>query len=266
MEDESSHWRTRAVEDFLRTVYILQQTTIPVPMTLISRTLHITAPSVTDMIRRLGLRQSTSQHPHGYYPSVPLLEHKPYHGVCLTSAGEQIALQVIRRRRLLELYLVQRLGYTWDEVETEADRLEHDVSEQLAERLAVALGNPEADPHGEPIPTAEGSLPTRGDLALMDLKDGQDGIVSQITDHFPELLHYLSDLGLRPGVKLRVLSHSPLGDIITVYTDTPSNTHILSSEVASHLHVISQQKSQTEVADHKPGLTIPGQGLTDTRR
>src|SRR5581483_2136585 len=260
MEDEFSRWRTKAVEDFLRTVYILQQTTIPVPMTMISRTLRIKAPSVTDMIRRLGLRQSASQHPNGYYPPVPLLEHKPYHGVRLTSAGEQIALQIIRRRCLLELFLVQRLGYKWDEVEAEADRLEHDISEQLAERLASALGNPEADSHGEPIPTAEGRLPVRGDQCLMDLTDGQGGIVSQVTDHSPELLHYLDDLGLRPGVELRVLNRSPLGDIITIQIDTPSNTYILSSQVASHLRLVSKKKARIGVANHRRELVGSGQG------
>jgi len=257
MKADSGQWRTRAVEDFLRTVYILQQTTVPVPTTLIGRSLHVKAPSVSDMIQRLGSTQAWFEPAHHNGPPVPLLEYTLYHGVRLTEAGEAIALQIIRRRRLLELYLVQRLGYTWDEVEADADRLEHAVSDQLTARLAAALGNPEADPHGEPIPTAEGKLPMRPDLCLSDLTVGQRGRVSQVTDHSPELLNYLAELGLHPGAELRVLSYSPLGDTVTIQLDT--DTHVLSTQLASHLRLVSEHNSTTRAARTKPGLATPRQ-------
>ena len=157
-KEKTTPWRTRAVEDFLRTVYTLQQTTVPVLTTQISRDMHIAAPSVTDMIQRLAAGHVMAEPPRPFVPPTPLLDYVPYCGVRLTAAGEQIALQVLRRRRLLELYLVQRLGYTWNEVEAEADRLEHDVSEQLTERLAASLGSPMVDPHGDPIPGTQDSL------------------------------------------------------------------------------------------------------------
>lgn len=251
MKQDESHWRTTAVEDFLRTVYELQHTNTPVSVALIGRRLHIKSPSVSDMIRRLGVGASASEHPHGFYPPTPLLEHHPYRGVRLTPSGEQIALQVIRRRRLLELYLVQRLGYSWDEVDAEAERLEHALSEQLTQRLATALGNPHTDPHGDLIPTENGNLPSCGeDTSLVDMAVGQQGVITRITDYSPDLLHYLGDLGLRPGAALRVMGRSPLGDTITVQVDSASSSCILGTFIADHLRLACA--SQLDEKDSVP--------------
>jgi DtxR family Mn-dependent transcriptional regulator len=239
-KEKASLWRTRAVEDFLRTVYGLQQTTVPVPTTLISRALHIAPPSVTDMIRRLAVGQSTSEPPSAFCPPMRLVDRRPYCGVRLTAAGEKVALQVLRRRRLLELYLEQRFGYAWDEVDGEADRLEHDVSEHFTERLATVLGNPIVDPHGDPIPTADGSLPTDADdITLTKLAVRQQGQITRISNYSPTLLRYLGNRGLRPGVWVRMIDQSPVEDTVTVRAD--GETCTLSVDVANHLHVTCEQ-------------------------
>src|SRR5262249_12288213 len=147
---------------------------------------------------------------------VPLLEYTPYHGVRLTPDGEKIALEVIRHHRLLELYLVQKLGYTWDEVHEEAERLEHHISEKLEARIAAALGDPQIDPHGDPIPTLEGTLPARKLPILAELPVNDHATVSQITDQSPNVLRYLSDLGLTPGAEVTLVQRSPLGDTVTI--------------------------------------------------
>ena len=220
--------RTEAVEDLLKAVYTLQKQIDleknsagnMVPTTLLAKTLNISPPSVTDMVKRLSESQN--------YP--PLLDHKPYHGVRLTDLGEKVALEVIRHHRLLELYLSQALGYSWDEVHSEADRLEHVISEQLEARIAAALGNPAIDPHGDPIPTLEGALPSAKLPSLADLPLGGGGTVSRITDQSPDVLRYLSDLGLTPGVALRVTGRSPLNDTVTIAIDTA--VHTLGTAVA----------------------------------
>jgi len=199
--------RTEAVEDLLKAVFTLQKQTDPVPTTLLAKMLNISAPSVTDMVKRLA--EPTKNH-------AALLEHRPYHGVRLTPLGEQVALEVIRHHRLLELYLSQALGYSWDEVHSEADRLEHVISEQLEARIAAVLGNPRLDPHGDPIPGPDGTIDVPVMVHLAELASGQPAIVSRITDQSPEVLRYLSELGLVPGAVLHITNKSPLGDTVTV--------------------------------------------------
>jgi DtxR family Mn-dependent transcriptional regulator len=215
--------RTKAVDDLLKAVYELQQQDVdnPVPTTSLAKVLNISAASVTDMIKRLADPVDDSE---------PLLLHKPYHGVHLTARGERIALEVIRHHRLIELYLVEKLGYAWDEVHAEAERLEHVISEKLEARMAAALGNPTFDPHGDPIPALDGTVPTPELILLAELQTGQNGIVSRITDQSSEALRYLSELGLVPGASVGVKSRSPLGDMLTVtISDTP---HTISRSVA----------------------------------
>ena len=213
--------RTEAVEDLLKAVFTLQKQIDPVPTTLLAKTLNISAPSVTDMVKRLA--EPTKNH-------AALLDHRPYHGVRLTPLGEQVALEVIRHHRLLELYLSQALGYSWDEVHSEADRLEHVISEQLEARIAAVLGNPLLDPHGDPIPAPDGTITVDPLARLAELTAGQPAIVSRITDQSPEVLRYLSDLGLIPGAMLLVTEKSPLGDTVTVLI--AGEQHTISSAVA----------------------------------
>lgn len=215
--------RTKAVDDLLKAVYELQQQVTPeaVPTTSLAKALNISAASVTDMIKRLADPGDDSE---------PLLSHKPYHGVTLTPRGEKIALEVIRHHRLIELYLVEKLGYAWDEVHAEAERLEHVISEKLEARMAAALGNPTFDPHGDPIPALDGSIPDAHLTLLAELQIGQSGTVSRITDQSGEALRYLSELGLVPGARVGVKSRSPLGDMLTISISDAQ--HTISKSVA----------------------------------
>src|SRR5712691_908503 len=135
---------TRSVEDYLKAIYRLSPGGRPASTSEIAHLLELSAPSVSGMVKRLS--------------ELGLLEHAPYKGVQLTAEGRRAALRMVRRHRLLEAYLVGFLGYSWDTVHEEAERLEHAVSDALIERMALALGNPHFDPHGDPIPRSDGSI------------------------------------------------------------------------------------------------------------
>jgi DtxR family Mn-dependent transcriptional regulator len=148
-----------------------------------------------------------------------LVTHTPYQGVRLTTAGERIALEVVRHHRLLELYLVEALGYSWDEVHDEAERLEHHISEKLEARIAALLGHPEFDPHGDPIPSLAGELPPRDTTLLADLNVGSTAQVVRVCDQHAERLRYLAGLGLVPGNKLLVVAVAPFDGPVSVQID-----------------------------------------------
>lgn len=181
-----------AVEDYLKAVYQLgdEEPDAAVTVQRLTERLAVSGPSVTNMAKRLA--------------ELGLLRHEPYRGVALTPAGERVALEVVRHHRLLEQYLVEALGYGWDEVHEEADRLEHHISEAMEARMAAALGHPTADPHGDPIPSIEGHLPGGELPSLADLPPGARGTVRRISDQDPDRLRYLDALGLRPGIAVEV--------------------------------------------------------------
>lgn len=188
---------SRAVEDYLKAVYKLQQTVETVSTTSLADELGRSAASVTNMVKGLAERG--------------LLEHTPYRGVRLTASGELSALRIIRRHRVLELYLIERLGYRWDNVHAEAERLEHAASDDLIDRMAKALGEPSVDPHGSPIPTRDGEIAETPWVALADLGNGGEGIVREVSDESAEGLRRLADLGLVPGTRIRILALAPDG-------------------------------------------------------
>lgn len=241
MPDELQELRTEAVENFLKAVYLLQRDLKPdekVPTNLLAQTLNIKAPSVTDMVKRLSgteddedkdKKKGEKKEPK---IATPLLDYERYKGVRLTEAGEKIALEVIRHHRLIELYLSEALGYSWDEVHEEADRLEHVISERFEERIAALLGNPDIDPHGDPIPALDGSIPDRNLVKLSDLAVNHQGTVSRITDQTPEVLRYLSDLGLTPGAEIILIERSPLNDTISVRVAGTEPTRTISTQTA----------------------------------
>jgi DtxR family Mn-dependent transcriptional regulator len=147
------------------------------------------------------------------------VSYTPYQGVHLTPAGERVALEVVRHHRLLELYLVQALGYSWDEVHDEAEHLEHYISEKLEARIAAQLGGPNFDPHGDPIPALDGTLPSHHGRRLDDLAAGAMASVAQVCDQDPDRLRYLAELGVVPGAQLEVLAVAPFGGPISVRID-----------------------------------------------
>ncbi len=245
MPDDVQDLRTEAVENFLKAVYILQQQVDPVPTNLLAQMLNIKAPSVTDMVKRLSGIEDDKDKKRDRKESrltTPLLDYEPYRGVRLTSIGRKIALEVIRHHRLLELYLSEALGYSWDEVHDEADKLEHVISERLEERIAAALGNPEIDPHGDPIPALDGSIAARDLVFLSDLPMDQHGTVSRIIDQSPEVLRYLSDLGLVPGVELSLVERAPLNDTVSLRIGEDDTIRTISTQVARKVLVMASQE------------------------
>ncbi|MEJ2148392.1 MAG: metal-dependent transcriptional regulator [Chloroflexota bacterium] len=212
---------TQEREDYLKTIYKIELEESPVRTTAIAKALGVEPASVTGVIKRLA--------------ELDLLEHQPYKGVTLTPSGRKVALSVIRRHRLVELYLTQSLGYSWDEVHDEAERLEHAVSDKFIERIATILGHPASDPHGAPIPTKDGTIAPRVGHPLSTLVAGQSGMVERVSDDDPALLRYLSTLGIQPGSAVRVRDVAPYGGPIHVRID--DNEHDIGIEAASHVFI-----------------------------
>jgi DtxR family transcriptional regulator, Mn-dependent transcriptional regulator len=197
---------TRSVEDYLKAIYQLSPEGRPASTSEIANLLALSPPSVTGMVKRLS--------EHG------LLEHVPYRGVQLTEEGRRAALRMVRRHRLIEAYLVEFLGYSWDTVHEEAERLEHAFSETMIERMAAALGNPSVDPHGDPIPSADGSIHELVCIALADVPVGEIVEIRRVHESQPERLRYIGSLGLRPGVQIRVIDRQPIDDLVTIEVGT----------------------------------------------
>lgn len=187
---------TQAVEDYLKTIYEITQTDGRASTNQIAERMGVTAASVTGMLKRLSANDP------------PLLEYRKHHGVELTEEGERVALEVIRHHRLLELFLHDTLGYAWDEVHAEADRLEHVISEELEERIAQTLGDPRHDPHGDPIPSRELHLPSERLVSLDRLRPGQRAVIQRVRNDDPALLRHLGSMALLPQTELRVLDYS----------------------------------------------------------
>lgn len=210
---------TRSVEDYLKVIYRLTSGGAPAATSEIAALLEISPPSVSGMIKRLSEQG--------------LLAHVPYRGVELTDAGRRAALRMIRRHRLIESYLVGHLGYTWDTVHEEAERLEHAVSDDLVARMATALGDPEFDPHGDPIPAADGSMAAHAFTPLAELPVGADAVVRRVATGDPARLRYVADLGLQPGAHVHVAAREPFGGPITLATG--DGAQMVGEELASLL-------------------------------
>jgi DtxR family Mn-dependent transcriptional regulator len=191
------------MEDYLKTVYDLQRGGEgPVSTSSIAEALGVTAPTATSMMETLAERG--------------LVEREKYKGVTLTREGETVAIEVIRHHRLLETYLAEQLGYDWTEVHDEADRLEHHISEEFERRVADLLGEPEVDPHGDPIPNdALEPLEEARGRTLGEYDEGDEVVVRRVRDRDPEELAYLSDAGITPGTPLVVEEVAPI-DMVTV--------------------------------------------------
>ena len=186
---------TPAMEDYLKAAYRLREEAGAVTTQRLAEALGVSSPSVSNMVKRLH--------------ELGLVRHERYHGVELTEEGEGIALEVVRHHRLLELYLVESLGFPWDEAHAEAERLEHHISEEMEARIDVALGHPTRDPHGDPIPSREGTVGALEDTRLLDLEQGVAAVIVRVSDSDPEQLRYLGGLGLYPGVTIVVLDKLP---------------------------------------------------------
>jgi DtxR family Mn-dependent transcriptional regulator len=162
-----------------------------------------------------------------------LLEHLPYRGVLLTDEGRRAALRMVRRHRLIEAYLVDFLGYSWDTVHEEAEQLEHAVSDTMVERMAAALGNPAVDPHGDPIPSADGSIHEPHCTPLSDVPVGDTVEIHRVHESQPERLRYIASLGLRPGVQVTVVDRQPFDDLVTI--DVGAERQVIGRELGHAL-------------------------------
>ena len=210
---------TASVEDYLKAIYNLSPEGRPASTSDIAHRLELSAPSVSGMVKRLSEQG--------------LLEHVPYKGVQLTTEGRRAALRMIRRHRIIETYLVDRLGYTWDTVHAEAERLEHAVSDALIQRMADALGNPHADPHGEPIPTADGRIEEVSATPLPQVPPGETVEIRRVTAGDPERLRYLASLDLMPGARVTVVERQPFQGPLTLRIN--DRLQVLGHELGSSL-------------------------------
>ncbi len=216
---------SRSVEDYLKAIYSLEEAAgdAPVSTSDIAERLDDAPASVSGMVKRLA--------------ESGLLEHVLYRGVRLTPEGRKAALAVMRRHRVLETYLITKLGYDWASVHEEAERLEHAVSEDLVERMAFALGQPKYDPHGAPIPTAEGTIEQPGYQSLASVAAGTKVFLREVDDEDPEQLRYLKSLGLVPVVELVVADRQPFGGPITVKVGAKGEERVIGPELAATLRV-----------------------------
>jgi DtxR family Mn-dependent transcriptional regulator len=212
---------SEAVQDYVKQIYLLQQREGKATTSGLAAAMDVSAASATAMVKKLD--------------GMGLVSHTPYRGVELTPAGERIALEVLRHHRLLELYLTEALGLSWDQVHVEAERLEHVLSDELEASIDQALGHPATDPHGDPIPTADLVIAPDHRQRLADLEPGQAAVVRQVPDGDPSLLRYLGDLGLVPDAGVAMVEKAPFGGPLTV--DVSGIRHALGVELASRIRV-----------------------------
>ncbi|MEX1257657.1 MAG: metal-dependent transcriptional regulator [Gemmatimonadota bacterium] len=202
MAEDEGPSLSRSVEDYLKAIYALSESGAAASTSEIAAALEVQPASVSGMIKRLA--------EFGY------VEHAPYRGVHLTPEGSREALRIIRRHRILETYLSQRLGFSWDDVHQEAERLEHAASDALIERMAAALEHPRHDPHGAPIPTPSGDVEATDHPNLADVAVGSRVQIRAVQDEDSDRLRYLEARGLLPGVLLSIDARAPFNGPITV--------------------------------------------------
>lgn len=208
-----------AVQDYLKAIYTLESADERVTTSALAQRMGVSAPSATAMTKRLD--------------ELGLVERVPHRGVGLTDAGRRGALEVLRHHRLLERYLVDRLGLTLDKVHAEAELLEHALSEELEARIDAELGFPTHDPHGDPIPDRELRVVPADQRTLLDLEPGTTASVSRVPDGDSDLLRYLGELGLVPGSDLELVAYAPFGGPVTVRTTR--GEHAISRELADRI-------------------------------
>ncbi|MDQ0825179.1 DtxR family Mn-dependent transcriptional regulator [Arthrobacter sp. B2I5] len=217
-----------SIEDYVKVIYSFTEwQDKPITSTQLAQRLGVANSSVSEMVRKLK--------------DQGLVDHKPYSAVTLTEDGLRLALAMVRRHRLIETYLVQRLGYSWDEVHDEAEQLEHAVSDTFIERVAAKLGNPKRDPHGDPIPTADGQVLMPRAHLLAELDPGHAGRITRISDDNPELLRYLAAQDIDLDADVEVVGRRPFGGALVVRIGASGGAREfdLADEIASALWVSS---------------------------
>ena len=210
-------------EEYLKAIYKLQRSkeAAPVGLTAIAQRMGVSAPAVTSMVKRLA--------------ALGLLQRVAYRGIALTSTGQRIALRLIRHHRLMERYMVDAMGFGWDEVDEQADRLEHVISENFADRLEAVLGYPRTCPHGDPIPSKDGTLPELHLIAVTELRHAQNGPFRRVGVTDPPVLRYLARLGFKQGVPVTFLESAPFQGPVRLKVGEAEIS--LGAELASQIYV-----------------------------
>jgi len=205
---------TATVEDYLKQILREEQgqAGARVPTGRLARALAVTPGTVTSMVKTLS--------------DDGLVDYEAYGGVHLTEEGRVLALHVLRRHRLIELFLVRTVGMDWSEVHAEAERLEHAVSDRLVELIDALLGRPEVDPHGDPIPTVDGEVGVAQHGTLAELVVGRRGRVARIVDQEPSFLRLVERLGLQPGARVKVVARDSVGDTIAIQVGRAATTSL----------------------------------------
>ena len=213
---------SRAMEDYLKAIYQSASEDERVSTTRLADKMSCSPASVTNMLQKLS--------------ELKLVLYEPYRGVVLTRAGEKVALEIVRHHRLIELYLADVLGYSWDKVHDEAEKLEHVISEEFEEKIDEALGHPTTDPHGDPIPTKDGRVERERFHSLWEISGVENVKVRRVSDSDPEVLRYLAEIGIFPEVNISVLKKAPFNG--PIHIEVNDNEHSLSEELARQIFVI----------------------------
>lgn len=211
--------------DYLKAIYHLTQHEETTNTVALSESLNVKPPSVTSMLNKL-LNQDPA-----------LVEYQKWRGVKLTEAGKRQALQLLRRHRLIEQFLVEKLNYNWEEVHAEAEELEHVISEKFEEHLSILLGDPQFDPHGDPIPNRELKFPDSDTISLVDLEVNQAAIVRRVKINQSDLLRYLSDQGIVPGARIRIQNRNPYDETLQLWIGEEKASYALGPEISKLIDV-----------------------------
>lgn len=204
---------TSVTQDYLKVIWTTQEwSEVKVTTKLLAEKLGVSASTASEAIRKLAEQG--------------LVDHERYGSVTLTESGREAAVGMVRRHRLLETFLVRELGYGWDEVHAEAEVLEHAVSDRLIDHIDAKLGRPHRDPHGDPIPAADGSIPTAGSVGLDNLDVGQSAVITRISDTDPEMLRYFQEIGIDLDCRVRVTEKRPFAGTITICVDDSAPIHL----------------------------------------
>jgi len=215
----------QAVQDYVKAIYGLQERGIAVTTTSLAAELEVTPSSVSAMLSRLR--------------EMRLIRHRPYSEASLSDSGMQLALRVLRRRRLIESFLIEALAYNWDEVEGEAETLSRAASDLFVERVSQRLGHPSVDPHGDPIPSADGQMLTTPSHVLAALEAGTAGRLVRVWNGDPKVLRYLDDCGIELGERIEILRREPFGGPLMIRVGEPKEgrVHGFGPELATVLSI-----------------------------
>lgn len=214
-----------AVEDYMKLLHRLSCDAHKVTPSMIAESMNVSAAAVTKMVKRLQ--------------EIDLITYSRKIGLKMTPKGNTVALEVIRHHRLLETYLHDHLGYSWDEVHAEAERLEHVISETFEDKIAQLLGNPTHDPHGDPIPARDGSFESLEETPLSDMHTGEAGVILRVADKRPEMLRYMADIDLVPGTEVKIVNIEPFGGPYELHVS--GQTRMIGKELAENIFFATQE-------------------------